>query len=101
MDPMPYLEDPMNKDRRARFLVQIRTLIKKIKTIPDFRYDLLDHLSKEFPELNIEHLFENPYAGYPPRFSHGSVSAITHGTWPFFLLLEPWIFCDLKLLDIL
>ena len=61
MDPMPYLEDPMNKDRRARFLVQIRTLIKKIKTIPDFRYDLLDHLSKEFPELNIEHLFENPY----------------------------------------
>jgi hypothetical protein len=61
MDPTPYLEDPTNDKRRARFLVQIRTLIKKIKTIPDFRYDLLDHLSQEFPELHIEHLFENPY----------------------------------------
>lgn len=61
MDPRPYLENPTDEKRRARFLVQIRTLIKKIRTISGFRYDLLDHLSKEFPELNIEHLFENPY----------------------------------------
>lgn len=61
MDPTPYLENPTNNKRRARFLFQVRTLIKKIKTTPDFRYDLLDHLANEFSELEVEHLFENPY----------------------------------------